>query len=93
MIKFLVRLLFATLSLTVFLNLFTSIALAQKTYEPTTESLSKHEVPDWFKDAKLGIFILRYRLFYNSGVDSMNSFWKQCIQNFQIQLTKKKGSY
>ncbi|MHC0068290.1 alpha-L-fucosidase [Nostoc sp. UIC 10890] len=57
MIQFLVRLLFATLSLTVFLNLFTSVALAQRTYEPTTESLSKHEVPDWFKDAKLGIFI------------------------------------
>ncbi|BAY18195.1 hypothetical protein NIES21_40390 [Anabaenopsis circularis NIES-21] len=57
MIKFLVRTLFATLSVTVFLNLFASVALAQRSYEPTTESLSKHEVPDWFKDAKLGIFI------------------------------------
>lgn len=57
MIKLLIRALFATLSLTVFLNLFASVALAQRTYEPTTESLSKHEVPDWFKDAKLGIFI------------------------------------
>jgi alpha-L-fucosidase len=28
-----------------------------KIYQPTTESLSQHEVPDWFKDAKLGIFI------------------------------------
>jgi len=28
-----------------------------KIYEPTTESLSQHEVPDWFQDAKLGIFI------------------------------------
>jgi len=26
-------------------------------YEPTLESLSQHEVPDWYHDAKLGIFI------------------------------------
>ena len=26
-------------------------------YEPTVESLSRHPVPDWFLDAKLGIFI------------------------------------
>lgn len=26
-------------------------------YEPTLESLSQHEVPAWFHDAKLGIFI------------------------------------
>ena len=26
-------------------------------YEPTWESLAGHEVPDWFHDAKLGIFI------------------------------------
>ena len=33
------------------------ITLASQKYEPTIESLSKHEVPKWFKDAKLGIFI------------------------------------
>jgi len=27
------------------------------TYEPTVESLSQHPVPEWFEDAKLGIFI------------------------------------
>jgi len=27
------------------------------TYEPTAESLSQHPVPEWFEDAKLGIFI------------------------------------
>ena len=27
------------------------------TYEPTLESVSKHAVPNWFHDAKLGIFI------------------------------------
>jgi len=26
-------------------------------YEPTWESLDTHTVPDWFHDAKLGIFI------------------------------------
>ncbi|MGQ9621476.1 MAG: alpha-L-fucosidase, partial [Bacteroidales bacterium] len=26
-------------------------------YKPTAESLGKHSVPEWFKDAKLGIFI------------------------------------
>lgn len=26
-------------------------------YQPTWDSLSKHQVPDWFQDAKLGIFI------------------------------------
>lgn len=26
-------------------------------YEPTLESLRKHQVPEWFQDAKLGIFI------------------------------------
>src|SRR2546423_216720 len=26
-------------------------------YEPTLESLQSHPVPDWFHDAKLGIFI------------------------------------
>ncbi len=29
----------------------------QKQYEPTWESLKTHELPEWFDDAKLGIFI------------------------------------
>lgn len=29
----------------------------EPTYEPSWESLDQHEVPDWFDDAKLGIFI------------------------------------
>src|SRR6476620_11372688 len=27
------------------------------TYEPTVESLDKHPLPDWYADAKLGIFV------------------------------------
>lgn len=29
----------------------------QKTFEPTNESISTHELPTWYQDAKLGIFI------------------------------------
>jgi alpha-L-fucosidase len=32
-------------------------ARAQPRFEPTLESLKSHEVPDWYHDAKLGIFI------------------------------------
>ncbi|HLO87750.1 MAG TPA: alpha-L-fucosidase [Nostocaceae cyanobacterium] len=46
-----------TMVLCVFLSLASSIVLARQTYEPTNESLSKHEVPQWFQDAKLGIFV------------------------------------
>lgn len=28
-----------------------------QTYEPTAESLQQHEAPEWFRDAKFGIFI------------------------------------
>ena len=31
--------------------------LAQARYEPTWESISQHQAPEWFQDAKLGIFI------------------------------------
>src|SRR3954453_1017590 len=26
-------------------------------YQPTSESIAKHPLPDWYQDAKLGIFI------------------------------------
>jgi alpha-L-fucosidase len=35
----------------------TQTTFAQTTYEPTAESVSTHEIPDWFNDAKLGIFV------------------------------------
>uniref|UniRef100_UPI00261451E2 alpha-L-fucosidase n=1 Tax=Seonamhaeicola sp. TaxID=1912245 RepID=UPI00261451E2 len=31
--------------------------IENKTYQPTWESLGNYEVPEWYKDAKLGIFI------------------------------------
>ncbi len=57
MFKRFVRTLLITLSLSIILSLTASMVFARETYEPTTESLSQHKVPDWFKDAKLGIFI------------------------------------
>ncbi|MEH2236977.1 alpha-L-fucosidase [Nostoc sp.] len=57
MFRPLLLILIITEILSSFLNLTPSTAFAQQTYEPTNESLSKHEVPEWFKDAKLGIFI------------------------------------
>ncbi|MCC5669590.1 alpha-L-fucosidase [Nostoc sp. CHAB 5784] len=55
--KYFVRLLVVAVSLSVFWSMTASVTFANRTYEPTTESLSKHEVPDWFLDAKLGIFV------------------------------------
>ncbi len=33
------------------------VSRAQDMYQPTWESLSKYQCPDWFRDAKFGIFI------------------------------------
>ncbi|CAN5318530.1 hypothetical protein BH20BAC1_BH20BAC1_10320 [soil metagenome] len=30
---------------------------SQEKYNPTWESLKKYQIPDWFRDAKFGIFI------------------------------------
>ncbi len=45
------------LSFTVILSLCLHSATAQQRYQPTWTSLSNYEVPDWFRDAKFGIFI------------------------------------
>lgn len=39
------------------LFLFAFPALSQQPYQPTIESLDRHPLPDWYNDAKLGIFI------------------------------------
>ena len=40
-----------------FLILMNIPAHSQKTYTPDWESLSTYEIPEWFRDAKFGIFI------------------------------------
>jgi alpha-L-fucosidase len=33
------------------------MAAAAQQYEPTLESVARHPLPDWYADAKLGIFV------------------------------------
>ena len=47
----------AVLSASVLALLLAGIAFAASPYQPTTESLRKHKAPQWFEDAKFGIFI------------------------------------
>jgi alpha-L-fucosidase len=42
---------------TYFFGLLLTACHAQTAYEPTVESLNKHPLPQWYNDAKLGIFI------------------------------------
>ena len=37
--------------------MFAGAAAQTKRYEPTLESLNTHPLPQWYADAKLGIFI------------------------------------
>lgn len=49
-----------TLKLTFCMAIFLFVAntaFAQKKYDPTWESLLNYEIPEWYKDAKFGIFI------------------------------------
>ncbi|HEY5325413.1 MAG TPA: alpha-L-fucosidase [Mucilaginibacter sp.] len=36
--------------------LFSSIVQGQDRYQATWESLSKYKTPDWFRDARFGIY-------------------------------------
>ena len=49
-------------------------------FEPTRESIEKHEVPDWFHDAKFGIFIhwglYSVPAFAITGIDMMENMQK-----------------
>ena len=40
-----------------FFVLITTISVGQKKYEPTWESIDSRPVPQWFQDAKFGVFI------------------------------------
>jgi len=51
-------------------------------YEPTRESVSKHEVPEWYHDAKFGIFI-------HWGVYSVPAFAVTGVD--MIEIIKAKG--
>ena len=53
------------------------------TYQPTIESISKHAVPDWYHDAKLGIFV-HYGLYSVPG-------WAVVSEGDIIQTLGKMG--
>ncbi|TCL61184.1 alpha-L-fucosidase [Kineothrix alysoides] len=56
-------------------------AIQSGPYSPTWSSLSKYEIPQWFKDAKFGIFI-HWGLY---SVPAFNNEWYSC--NMYIQGT------
>jgi alpha-L-fucosidase len=43
-------------SVMLFVTIITSTVVTAEQYETTWESLSKHPIPEWFKDAKFGIY-------------------------------------
>jgi alpha-L-fucosidase len=57
--------------------------LALSIYQPTLESISTHTVPDWYQDAKLGIFV-HYGLFSVPG-------WAVVKEGDITQTLKKMG--
>jgi alpha-L-fucosidase len=48
---------FRNIVIVAFLLIFSAGSTAQTMYQPTWSSLDKYTVPDWFRDAKFGIFI------------------------------------
>jgi len=40
---------------TAVITIFTSVIVAQGPYKPTWESLDSHKMPEWYKDAKIGL--------------------------------------
>ena len=47
----------ARLSAALLLSVLGAVGLHAQTYEPNWESLDARPTPDWYLDAKLGIFI------------------------------------
>ncbi len=45
-----------TASCCIVLLLAGCLAQAEKPYQPSWESLKRHETPEWFRDAKFGIY-------------------------------------
>jgi alpha-L-fucosidase len=68
----------------VMLSLFSGAVFVQAgTFEPTRESLSCYEVPEWYEDAKIGFF-------YHWGPQTaLGDKWDKDISDFCLQ----KGAY
>lgn len=55
-------------------------------FKPTAESLSQHDVPEWFKDAKFGIFI-------HWGPAAIPAFAPHQMQIDQLDTTDEKAGF
>lgn len=69
----------------VFLLLFTANAVKSQTYQASWESLSKYQCPDWYKDAKFGIFI-------HWGVYSVPAFGSEWYARWMYKDTVAWGN-
>ena len=58
----------------------TVAANAAGKFEPTYKSLASHELPAWFDDAKLGIFV-HWGIYAVNGVDESWSFYNKKISH------------
>lgn len=54
-------------------------------FEPTAESISKHEVPQWYNDAKFGIFIHWSLFSVPAWAPVEGKIWQSC-QNPMMDL-------
>ncbi len=59
---------------------------SQKTYTPDWESLSNYETPDWFRDAKFGIFI-------HWGVYSVPAYVNEWYPRNMYRTGSKQNAY
>tara|TARA_R110000737_G_scaffold291360_2_gene298002 strand:+ start:10618 stop:11277 length:660 start_codon:yes stop_codon:yes gene_type:complete len=63
-----------------------TVAAEMKTYSATAESLGSHEAPEWFRDAKFGIFI-------HWGPYSIPSFAPKHSQIDQVAASDEKQGF
>ncbi len=70
---------------------FLLFSTANGRYKPTWDSLDKRPLPDWYAEAKLGIFM-------HWGVYSVPSvasewFWSNWVGNSSLEVDYMKGNY
>ncbi|MDQ8183792.1 alpha-L-fucosidase [Pelagicoccus sp. SDUM812005] len=64
-----------------------TLELEAREYEPTRESLSGYEVPEWYHDAKIGFF-------YHWGPQSVvGEYWNRDVMEFCRQQGRYAGSH
>ncbi len=76
-------------------SLITALALSQKVYQPTWESIDSRAVPEWFEDAKFGIFI-HWGVFsvpsYSPTVRDSVNIYDRYAEHYWRRLNEKNGT-